>query len=179
MPKFKDIPQFTTFGLYTINVSWNYLEEQLKEWLHPTFGASLDLDPYFQREHVWTLSQQISYVEYVLKGGRSGRELLFNFTGWNSDFRGPFVLVDGKQRLNAVRQFLGNCIPIFGGNLFSAYTDKVRSVCTDFIFRVNDLETRSQVLTWYLETNAGGTPHTQEELDKVHKLLIKENLQKS
>lgn len=174
MPKFRDIPQFTSWGPYQVNLSWTYLEEQLKDWLFPSFGAALDLDPDFQRAHVWTQAQQIAYVEYVLKGGRSGRELLLNFSGWNDKFQGPFVLVDGKQRLNAVRLFLADKLPIFGGNLYSSYTDKLRSVCVDFRVYVNDLETREQVLTWYLEINAGGTPHTQEELDRVRDLLKEE-----
>jgi hypothetical protein len=38
---------------------------------------------------------------------------------------------------------------------------------------VNDLKTEAEVLRWYLEINAGGTPHTEEELDKVRKMLKK------
>ena len=32
-------------------------------------------------------------------------------------------------------------------------------------------ETEEDVLTWYIEMNTGGTPHTKEEIDKVKQLL--------
>ena len=38
---------------------------------------------------------------------------------------------------------------------------------------INDLQSEKDVLQWYLEMNSGGTPHTQEELDRVKLLLQK------
>ena len=38
----------------------------------------VDLKPDFQREHVWTKEQQIAYLEYRFKGGRSGDTIYFN-----------------------------------------------------------------------------------------------------
>jgi hypothetical protein len=32
---------------------------------------------------------------------------------------------------------------------------------------VNDLKSKKEVLTWYIEMNAGGTPHSKEEIDRV------------
>ena len=39
---------------------------------------------------------------------------------------------------------------------------------------VNDLPTRKNVLQWYIEHNAGGTIHTEEEINRVKELLKKE-----
>ena len=36
---------------------------------------------------------------------------------------------------------------------------------------VNDLKTEREVLQWYVDMNAGGTPHTTEEIDRVKKLI--------
>lgn len=36
---------------------------------------------------------------------------------------------------------------------------------------VNDLKTEREVLQWYIDMNAGGTPHTMEEIDRVKKLI--------
>jgi hypothetical protein len=44
----------------------------------------------------------------------------------------------------------------------------------NIIWHVNDLKTREEVLIWYLEMNSGGTPHTKEELDRVKRMLEKE-----
>ena len=32
-------------------------------------------------------------------------------------------------------------------------------------------ETEREVLQWYVDMNAGGTPHTTEEIDRVKKLI--------
>lgn len=164
---FKDIPQLTTAANYRVNQSWKYLEEALESYR--SRYLNLDLDPEFQRGHVWTEEQQIAYVEFKLKGGSGSNELQFNCAGWMGDFRGPFVLVDGKQRLNAVLRFLRSEISAFG-TLYKDFEGCLPHN-VDFLFCVNNLKTMKDVYHWYLELNSGGTPHTQEELDKVRKML--------
>lgn len=38
-------------------------------------------------------------------------------------------------------------------------------------FNVNDLKTEKKVLQWYIDMNAGGTPHTTEEIERVKKMI--------
>ena len=40
---------------------------------------------------------------------------------------------------------------------------------------INNLQTRKEVLQWYIELNSGGTVHTDAEIDRVKKLLRKED----
>ena len=163
--KFDDIPQITQAN-YRINVSWQYLEHQLKDFEE----IGLELEPDFQRAHVWSESQQIAYIEWILRGGKSGREILFNCPGWMRSYNGPIVLVDGLQRITAVRRFMNNEIPAFGHKL-NEYEDKIRLAGPDFIFYVNDLSSKLDVLQWYLDINEGGTVHTKEQLDYVRQLM--------
>jgi hypothetical protein len=169
--KFKDIPQLTRSANYRVNQDWNYLIETIKRYSDKDL-CPLDIDPDFQRGHVWTEQQQIAYVEFKLRGGSGSNELQFNCPGWMNDFRGPFVLVDGKQRLTAVMKFLNNELPIFDGQYFKDFEGSV-SFNVDFVFHINDLSTMEDVYKWYIELNSGGTPHTKEELDKVKKMLKK------
>lgn len=87
------------------------------------------------------------------------------------------VIVDGKQRLEAIRKFLRGELKAFGYYIqeFEDYKNKegkiVLSYKYELIFHINDLQTRKEVLQWYLDLNAGGVVHTPEELDKVRKLL--------
>lgn len=137
------------------------------------YGALLDLNPDFQRAHLWTTAQQIAYIEYILQGGSSGRELYFNCTGWGYTWKGPYVIVDGKQRLQAVRRFMANEIPAFG-HILSEYEDEPDILVARFSWNVAAVETRAEVLQWYLQFNSGGSVHTQDELDRVKKLLTQE-----
>jgi hypothetical protein len=170
--KFSAVPLFTSGGTYSVHVPWDFLEDQLDHWQEREVDpqARLDLAPDFQRGHVWNTEQQTAYVEYCLRGGVSGRDIYFNCVGWMNTFKGPFVIVDGLQRLTAARAFLGNRITAFG-SYYKEYTDRMRVVHNNFIFHVNDLKTRKQVLQWYLDLNTGGTPHTSEELERVKELL--------
>lgn len=177
MPRFRDIPQLTQDSSYGVDVGWEEIERHLGRWSDPTGGmAPVDLDPDFQRNHVWTEAQQIAFIEFKLRGGRGSHELRFNYPGWRTDFRGDFVLVDGKQRLEAVRRFMRNEIPAFG-HRFAEYTDRPRFPNAALRFMVNTLPTRADVLNWYLEINAGGVAHTPEEIARVRALLDAEHRQ--
>jgi hypothetical protein len=160
--KFNDIPQFTKTPDYHVDTPWWYLPD----WIAKR-DTLVDLN--FQRLHVWTETQQIAYVEYILRGGKSGRDLYFNQADWMGKFKAPMYIVDGKQRLNAVQRFLNNEIPAFG----SYYRDFEDNLPSDvsFTIHVNDLKTYREVVTWYLEMNTGGTPHTEEEIAKARALL--------
>ena len=82
------------------------------------------------------------------------------------------MCVDGLQRLTAALAFLHDEIPAFG-HYYSEYEDKL-PFDVDFIFNVNDLKTKAEVLQWYIEMNAGGTPHDSKEIDRVKALLSAE-----
>ncbi len=168
MVKFKDIPQFTKSPANGVFVSLNYLEKKIDDDIK---DYGLQLNPDFQRGHVWTEKQQIAFVEYILRDGQSGRDVYFNNPSWHGGGKGEYVCVDGLQRLTALLRFVRNEIPAFG-NLYSEYEDpRILSMRYGIFWHVNDLKTRKEVLTWYLEMNEGGTPHTKDELDKVRKML--------
>jgi hypothetical protein len=173
--RFHDIEKFPT-AHYECNVAWDYLETWLAD--HNRGHNKLydiDLSPDYQRVHVWTPEQQTAYVEFVIRGGESGRILFWNHPGWMAGWKGTLELVDGKQRMEAAQAFLRDEVPVFGGYLYSQFTDKMGVFSgPDFRMRIAKLPTRKEVLKWYLMINAGGTPHTSEELDRVRALLAQE-----
>lgn len=167
---FDEIPQFTGEAKYAVTVPFDSIERQLEMFGE---GCGMDLDPDFQRGHVWSELQQVRFVEFMLRGGRSGRVILFNQPGWTSGKirrDEPMQLVDGKQRLQAARRFLANEIPAFGTLRRDFREPRVpRDVA--FTFQVNDLKTRAEVLQWYLDINDGGVVHSDEEIARVRALL--------
>lgn len=165
--KFSDIKPFTRCSSYCVTVPWSHLERHIERAME----MNLDLDPDFQRAHVWTPEKQIRYVEYILRQGHSSRELWFNHTQWNGNpTKGRYEIVDGKQRLQAARMFLANQIPAFGYH-YEEYEDPLRFTVAYFNWHVNDLKTREEVLQFYLDLNEGGVVHTEEELSRVRALL--------
>ena len=159
---------------YQVNVGWQYLEQHIASQSQKVEGiAPLDLEPDFQRAHVWNETQQRNYIEYCLRGGEVGRRLIFNCPGWGITDHGPYVIVDGKQRLEAVRKFMRNELKAFG-QYYQEFTGALRIVSGDLVWCVCSVETREEVLQLYLNINAGGTPHTLQELNKVRNLLTAE-----
>ena len=164
---FWDIPAFPR-AHYEVDVEWKYLEDHLVRW---QTDMGLNLDPDYQRAHVWTETQQRLFVEHILQGGEVGLTLIFNHEDWDGMRDGaPFTLLDGKQRLTAARKFMADELAVFGRTL-SQWSGSIRMVQGRFRFRVLSLKTREEVLRLYLSINAGGTPHTAEELAKVRAML--------
>lgn len=168
--RFSDIPQLTSSGSFIVTVPWDMLEGTLERFNE---NQNLRLDPEFQRIHVWDFSKQRRYVEYILRGGISGRDIYFNCASWMKNFNSPMYLVDGKQRLEAVRLFLRGGLLVFDYCFFEDFEDKL-GFNAYFNFYVNNLETYKEVLQWYIELNDGGVLHTKEEIDKVRIMI--ENL---
>lgn len=65
---------------------------------------------------------------------------------------------------------MNNEIRVFG-LLYSEFEGETDLIRHSMIINVNDLKTKKEVLQWYIQMNAGGTPHTQEEIDRVNKLM--------
>jgi|688.fasta_scaffold168898_3 hypothetical protein len=168
---FRDIPPFTQDGNWECNYDLKSLMRAIDDWEK----EGLQLNPDFQRGHIWSEEQQIKYMEFFLKGGKTGRVIYLNNDGWGDGelpSKNGFVCVDGLQRLTAIRRFMNNEIKVFGF-YYNEFSGNIRSA-TDIRVNINNLKTKKEVLQWYLEFNAGGTIHTEEELNKVRKLLDEE-----
>jgi len=174
---FKDIKKYTSNGHYQVNSPWRHFEEfylNEKDKYH-----YFNINPDYQRGHVWTSEQESKYIEHILRGGQQGKDLYFNCPGWMNNYQGPAEVVDGKQRIKAVLGFLHDTVKAFGyycSEFESPYVGHLPSEC-EFIVHINDLPKRWMVLQWYLEMNAGMTIHTDEELNKV-KILIEQEKNK-
>jgi len=167
--RYADIPQLTNCGYYAVDVALDDLERQIDRYVG---DYALDLQPDFQRAHVWGEERQEKFVQFLLRGGHSSRDIYFNCPGWGRGVIGNFVIVDGKQRLEACLKFLRGELRVFG-YLRREFTDRL-SMMNTLKFHVNDLPTREAVLRWYLDLNEGGIAHTDRELDHVRDLLAQE-----
>lgn len=171
LTKFKDIPQFTRDGNYQVDMDIR----RIPEWIaNEQREMGLQLNPDFQRGHVWTEEQQIAWLEFFLKGGKSGNVVYFNCPSWhynvNKGDYNEYVCVDGLQRLTAICRFVNNEIKVFG-SYFNEYEDPRVAGRYTLKINVNDLKTEKEVLQWYIDMNIGGTPHTIEEIKRVRKML--------
>lgn len=171
--KFSEIPQFlTNRANYHIDVGFKYFSKTVQGYIDE---FDLILNPEFQRGHVWTEEQQEKYIEYVLKGGTSGKEIYFNKPSLHCKAKtdyDDFVCVDGLQRITAIRKFQANELKAFG-LYYNEFGGEPREIATRLSIHINDLQYEKDVLQWYIEMNEGGTPHTKEEIQRVKDMLVK------
>jgi len=161
---------------WSADYRWDTLERSVTK-LGNDYG-SLELNPDFQRGHVWTQSQQVYFIENCLRGvvAASGYLLQFNCAdfsdeGADSDLPSGLQCVDGLQRYTAVTEFVkGNIKP------FGLAADELAGTCFSpkrmyMKIAIHDFTRRADLLEHYLALNAGGTPHSAEEIERVRGLL--------
>ena len=168
--KWDEIPKFKEFGIVNpINFGFvsyvDFVNEQIEKY-------DLQLNPDFQRGHIWSQDQQEKYVEFILRGGKTGRDFYFNLNRKNNEY----VCVDGLQRTTAFMRFIDREIKVFD-QYFDDFCFTKRETGGNPLpeFRVNVymnyLENKREVLQWYIEMNASGTPHTNDEIERVKKMI--------
>ena len=149
-----------------LNMSWQEATEYVTEKKYNRY--SLNIEPPYQRGLCWTEEQKVAYVEYRLKGGVNGRHIYLNCPNYrssnigNDDWSRTFEVVDGKQRLTAVAEFMQDKIKVFGGYVASELD--MYDTDADFIFVIENYKNKKEVVEWYLSMNTGGTNHTPADI---------------
>lgn len=141
-------------------------------------GYSLDMDPDYQRDHVWTVLQKEKYVGFILQGGKTMPIVINVKDGYGS----PAEIVDGKQRVTAICEWLDGAIEaeLYDGQ--RVHVDQFKESETNWRLLGMNLPVkigivkldREGVLDYYLRLNNGGTVHEDSEIERVRELLKKE-----
>jgi hypothetical protein len=177
MISLSDVPPYIGSAKYEITIAGGRLMAWVED--HADEGG-FDIDPDFQRGHVWTDALRTAFVEHLLRGGEHGRTIVWNSPNYNARMRGEetdlpptLVLVDGKQRFTAITRFLADEVEVFGGHRFSDFDDAskrdMRSMtgALRMAMSVHALQYRRELLELYLQMNAGAVAHDPAELDRV------------
>lgn len=173
LTRFSDIPKMTRTGRNESAYDLKGFVRTIEKYIHED---ELNLYPDFQRGLVWTEEQQIAYVEFLLRGGKTGTVVYLNHPGWMTDFNPGtvgFTCVEGVQRITALSRFCHNDLPVFGSFL-SEFEDRIPASVWLYI-NINNLQTRKEVMQWYVDMNSGAVAHTPEEIVRVRKLIELEN----
>lgn len=165
--KYEDIPKIVKFPAYDIDLSGHYI----RKWFEDEIGEGLEMNPDFQRGFCWSEQQQVKFVEYLLRGGKTHPIRMNNpqyFPNNNTTYS-DFVMVDGLQRTTAILRFLRGEIKAFG------YTcDKMNKSCFRYFtirIEIYNIESKKEVVQWYLDLNTGGTIHKEKDLKIARDIL--------
>lgn len=144
-------------------------------------GGGIQLNPDYQRGHVWTEAQRIAYCESFLRRAAPAN-LLFNCPSFATG--GPrkgdlnpnlMQCVDGLQRFTALSDFAAGKFAVFGklkaSDLDNSSFD-IRRYRAHVV--VYGFANRADVLRLYIDLNSGGSVHSDSEIARVRQLLQQE-----
>lgn len=169
-------------ALYKVDYPLSHIEGMIESFTDGArvMGGALQLEPDFQRGHVWTRDKQVGYIENLFRGV-APTVLRFNCPAWNGDRKiasdmntGDIVCVDGLQRLTAVRQFMAGEFPVFGDKFvddFAGTDFDPKRINYRLSIEVFDIAWRADLLQFYLDINTGGVVHSDDEIARVRSLL--------
>ena len=140
---------------------------------------------YYQRDFVWSIKDKQLLIESIYQDIECGR-ILVRKRSWDELERmvakgeteiGFNDVVDGKQRLNAVREFIQGKYPDLYGNYFADLSNTAQNRFTHHhLFSYAELPEDaqdSQVIMQFLKLNFAGVPQSQEHIDFVRELQKK------
>lgn len=132
--------------------------------------------PDYQRGHVWTDDQCARFVGFLAEGGEPSPIYVQR---WPLRMDLPDEILDGLQRITAIRRFLDGEVPMEltdGTRLYLRDLDAesqrllVGNAGPSIVLQYVLYEKRADVLDMYLRLNRGGTPHSDAEIDRVRAL---------
>lgn len=152
----------------------NVLNGRLLEFYLIYEKGYMNLSPEYQKELVWTLEQKKEYIMALLK---SRAEIEPTFIQEYINEHEHYEVVDGKQRLHTIFDFINNGFTI-GDNIFFSdlSADDMMKILnfdvryTRFISFTDEIPEDFK-LELFLELNAKGTRMSEEQIKKVEDML--------
>lgn len=143
------------------------------------YRFGVDMNPVYQRELVWSLKDKESLINSIFNNIEIGKFVLIERDYSDNDY--SYEILDGKQRLNALTEFLENKFQYKGVYYYQLSTrDKnhFQSYSVTYGTSRQDL-TLEQKCAYFLKLNTQGQPQSQEHLNKVMEILKNEQSKKS
>lgn len=172
------------------SLSWHILRDRwprthgnencgIKSVYERVTNSEFNLTPEYQRSYIWTDRQASLFVGFLMEGGTPPSVWIQRWADTNI----PDEILDGVQRLNSLCRFYKNEIPMITADNEIAYLqdfeerDRSRLVSTaagpNISIQYVSFDTKKEVIEMYLRLNRGGTPHSEEEIERVRNLLAK------
>jgi hypothetical protein len=169
----KDIPKFTQ----TEEMRLQFYQTSLSSFDSIVYHFGLDLNPDYQRGHVWTMEDKVKLIDSIFKGVDIGK-FVFIRRDYGTDEH-LYEILDGKQRLTAIMEFREDRFR-YNGLLYSELHPHDQSHIEFYSIATADVSnpTKEQIYNYFLKLNTGGKPMDVAQLEKVAKLLEEEKKKK-
>ncbi len=156
---------------YRDEVQLNFATSTLFSVYHMHQSNGVDLDPSYQRDHVWTMELRRNFIDSIFDNVDLGK-MVFRDRGYRKE--GPmYEVIDGKQRLTTLILFLEGRIT-WRGRTFFDLSNRDQGHLTNYTVQTATITgpvTEAVVLRLFLRLNTGGVAQDPKHIAAVRARL--------
>ena len=137
--------------------------------IHMVMRAGVDVDVEYQREHVWKLADKVALIDSIFNNIDIGKFVLVQ-RDYSSDIF--YEILDGKQRLTAIRDFYEDRFK-YRGYYYSELSRMDKYKFGNHSITIGYLENpnKEAIFESFIKLNTCGKPMAKKHIDHVQKLL--------
>jgi hypothetical protein len=178
------LEEFKNTKNYRVKSKWDKIIQRnqnmymdLMHLYNQIMTKEMNLNPFYQRDLVWTNEQKKAYIEALfLEKAEIKPTIILN---WENHDENCYEVLDGKQRISTILEFLNNNFPIFDNIFFKDLSASDVEFITSKEVNYTRIEklnnknlTDEEKIELFLEINELGTKMSNEHIEKI-KLLLK------
>lgn len=157
-----------------LNNQFSFSNRELGDLISKKYHFGLNETPDYQRDLVWSDKDKELLIDSIFKGIEIGK-FVFIYLDYKGESSPMYEVLDGKQRLNAIIDFLEDRFS-YKGFFFSQLQNEDRHYFTRYLVTVGESRgelTDKEKYEYFLRLNTRGVEQSQSHLDYVKKLLEK------
>lgn len=149
----------------------NYMQQDISSILNKVYHFGVDMNPDYQRDHVWELSDKISLIDSIMNNSDIGK-FLFNRRDYVDAETPLYEIIDGKQRVSAILEFIEDRFE-YKGLKFSQMHLRDQHQIKGKVVNIAEVQnsTKEQLINLFIKVNTSGRIMSKDHLDKVRKML--------
>lgn len=156
-----------------------YYQTPLYSLLHKLYYSGVDFNPYYQRPLEWKIQDKEELIDSIFNSIDIGK-FVFVFKGYSDSYMDE--VLDGKQRLNTIKEYYEDRFP-YKGKYFSDLSIKDKDHFTNFKVNVAETDelTEEQKLRYFIKLNTTGKIMNKAHLEQVkekYKQIVKHSTSK-
>jgi hydrogenase maturation factor len=165
----KEVSNETEIFVEREDLRLQYSQRTMGDLFSKAYKFGLNLDPEYQREHVWTIEDKISLIDSIFNNIDIGK-FVYVHLGYSGEY--IYEVLDGKQRIRAILDFYEDRFK-YKGKYFSDLSNRDQDHFDGYSISYAEIQnaTYEQKLKYFLKLNTGGRIMAKEHLEKVQKML--------
>lgn len=148
----------------------NYSNTQLKGLLNRIYFFGANMNPKYQRDLVWSESDKIALIDSIFENLDIGKFVFVENKYKENEML--FEILDGKQRLNAVKEFIEDRFKYNGFYFSELHPIDQQTIFTKSVAYA-DVDRRhaseDEIVKYFVMLNKGGVTMSKEHLEKIEK----------